>query len=147
MRWIYLGSVFLHVLAAMTWIGGMVVFVAGLMPVLRRQDEAVRLAVLHDFGNRFRRMAWVGFAILVLTGAFNLWMRGVRPHDFLRPEWRSSPFGHLVILKLSLVLAAMTLSALHERVVARWQARWLGRLTLVAGLLIVAVAVMLVRVI
>lgn len=145
MRWIYLTAVWLHVLAAMTWVGGMVVFVAAVMPFFRRQDEAVRAAFLKEFGRRFRAVSWICFAILATTGAFNLWMRGVQVSDFLRPEWRSSSFGHLVLLKLGLVLLAVVMSGLHERAAARWQARWLGRLTLVVGLAIVAVAVVLVR--
>jgi uncharacterized membrane protein len=32
MRGIYLVSVWLHILAAMTWMGGMVLFVAAVMP-------------------------------------------------------------------------------------------------------------------
>ena len=145
MRWIYLTSVWLHVLAAMTWVGGMVTFVVVVMPFFRQHDETVRSAFFHDFGSRFRKVAWGCFAILAITGTFNLWMRGVRPADFLRPEWRSSSFGLLILIKLSLVLAAVVISGLHERATSRWRARWLGRLTLVVGLVIVAVGVMLVR--
>jgi uncharacterized membrane protein len=145
MREVYLASVVLHVLAAMTWIGGMVVFVAAFMPLLRKQDEAVRGAMLNGFGLRFRTVSGACFAILIVTGAFNLWMRGVQTSDFLRAEWRSTSFGRLVLLKLSLVLVAIILSSMHERAESAWQARWSGRALLVAGVAIVAVAVALVR--
>lgn len=145
MRGIYLVSVWLHVVAAMTWVGGMVVFAVGLMPFIRRQSAEVQDSFLNDFGPRLRNLSWVCFAVLAVTGTLNLWMRGVRLEDFLRPEWRSSPFGHLVLLKLGLVTLATAVAVLHERATARWHARWLGRLTLVLGLAIVAVAVMLVR--
>ena len=145
MREVYLASVVLHVLAAMTWIGGMVVFVAAFMPLLRRQDEAVRGAMLHEFGLRFRAVSWACFAILIPTGAFNLWMRGVQLSDFLRPDWRSTSFGRLVLLKLSMVLLALVLSSVHHRFRLPWQARWSGRSILVAGVAIVVVAVALVR--
>jgi putative copper export protein len=145
MRAVYLASVCLHILAAATWIGGMVVFAAALMPYLRNQDEQVRRAFVHAFGHRFQAISWTCFAILAVTGVFNLWARGVRPGDLLRPEWRATPFGQLVLVKVALVTLAVTLTALHERTAARTSARWLGRGLLVVGLVIVAVAVMLVR--
>ncbi len=145
MRTLYLLSVWVHILAAMTWIGGMVVFVVALMPSLRRQGEPTRTLVLDDFGRRFRGVAWVCLAVLAVTGTFNLWVRGVAPADVLRPEWRASTFGALVLIKLTLVAAAIAVTSLHARAVALWQARWLGRLTLLVGLVIVGVAVLMVR--
>ena len=145
MRGVYLASVCLHVLAAMTWVGGMVVFVAAVMPYFRHQDDKAREAFLQWFGARFRTLSWSCFAILAVTGVFNLWMRGVRIEDFLRAEWRGTAFGHLVLVKLALVVLAVATAALHERPATRRHARWLGRSLLLFGLAIVAVAVMLVR--
>ena len=145
MRGVYFASVCLHVLAAMTWVGGMVVFVAAVMPYFRNQDDKAREAFLQWFGARFRTLSWSCFAILAVTGSFNLWMRGVCIEDFLRAEWRGTAFGHLVLVKLALVVLAVATAALHERPATRRQARWLGRSLLLFGLAIVAVAVMLVR--
>ena len=146
MRAFYLTSVFLHIIAAMTWIGGMVIFVTAVMPAIRRgQGEGLRQVFLPEFGHRFRQVSWICLAVLVLTGVVNLWMRGVRPGDFLRPEWRSTPFGQLVLAKLSLVVIAVLFSVLHERGSASRHARWLGRSLLLVGVAIVAVAVLLVR--
>ena len=145
MRGVYLASVCLHVLAAMTWVGGMVIFVAAVMPYFRNQDDKAREAFLQWFGARFRTLSWTCFAVLAVTGFFNLWMRGVRIEDFLRAEWRGTAFGHLVLVKLALVVLAVATAALHERPATRRQARWLGRSLLLFGLAIVAVAVMLVR--
>jgi copper resistance protein D len=145
MRAIYLASVWLHVLAAMTWTGGMVLFVAAVMPYFRRRSDEERTAFLEWFGARFAVVAWVCFAALVATGSFNLWMRGVRPADFLRADWRHTSFGSLAIIKLSLVALAVAISAAHERITARAYARWMGRSLLLLALAIVGVAVMLVR--
>ena len=145
MRGLYLTAVILHVLAAMTWMGGMVIFVAALLPAIRRQGETTFRAVLHDFSLRFRTMSWICFGILIPTGAFSLWMRGVTMSDFFRPEWRSTSFGRLVLAKLCLVLGALAIALIHERVASPRQARWLGRSLLVVGLAIVAVAIQLVR--
>ena len=145
MRGVYLASVCLHVLAAMTWVGGMVIFVAAVMPYFRSQDHVAREAFLQWFGARFRTLSWACLAILAVTGFLNLWMRGVRIDDFLRAEWRVTSFGRLVLAKLALVVLAVAISAWHERPATRRQARWLSRSLLVFGLAIVAVAVMLVR--
>lgn len=145
MRWLYLTSVCLHIFAGMTWIGGMVFFVVAVMPWARRLDEQNRRAFLGAFGRRFRAVAWTCYGVLALTGLFNLWIRGVRPSDILQSDWRSSLFGQVVIVKLVLFLLAVLVTTLHEHVVARWQARWLGRLSLALGVAIVVVAVILVR--
>jgi uncharacterized membrane protein len=144
MRGLYLVAVWMHVLAAMTWVGGMIVFVTAVMPYFRRQPDAAKAAFLDWFGPRFRVVSWACFGILVATGTFNLWARGVRLDDFVRAEWRSTGFGQLLLIKLALVTAAIGMSAAHERMHVR-SARWVGRSLLVVGLAIVAVAVMMVR--
>lgn len=145
MRDVYLASVWLHIVAAMTWIGGMVVFVAAVMPYFRQRPEDERARFLEWFGGRFRVVSWWCFGILIATGTFNLWARGVRPGDFLRPEWRASTFGSLAVLKLLLVAIAIAVSAMHERITTKLWARWMGRALLLIGLAIVAVAMLLVR--
>jgi putative copper resistance protein D len=145
MRGVYLASVWLHILAAMTWTGGMVAFVVLVMPFFRGRPEAERARFLDWFGPRFETVSWICLAVLVLTGAFNLWSRGVQPSDFLRPEWRATTFGQALMWKLGLVVLVTVLSATHARTHSKGQARWLGRSLLFIGLAIVALAVMLVR--
>ena len=115
MRGLYLVSVWLHILAAMTWVGGMVIFVAAVIPLLRRQDPAVRAASIAWFGRRFRAVSWMCFGVLAVTGLLNLWLRGVRVDDVWRPEWHATTFGHLILAKLALVALAVTMSVVHER--------------------------------
>lgn len=58
---------FLHVLAASIWVGGQVVLV-GVVPALRTSyPEATRL-VARAYG----RVAWPAFAVVVITGLWNL---------------------------------------------------------------------------
>lgn len=129
----------------MTWAGGMMAFVVLVMPYFRRQSEAERAEFLQWFGPRFERVSWICLAVLAVTGTFNLWIRGVQPGDFLRPEWRASSFGQLLQWKLGLVALVTVLSATHTRTSTRPQARWLGRALLIFALAIVALAVSLVR--
>ena len=56
----------LHVLGACVWVGGQLVL-AALVPALRAYPGAAAAA-----GRRFRVVAWPAFALLVVTGAWNL---------------------------------------------------------------------------
>lgn len=58
---------FLHVAAATVWLGGQLTL-AGLVPGLRRLDEAAPRAAARGFN----RIAWPAFGVLVLTGVWSL---------------------------------------------------------------------------
>lgn len=58
---------FLHVLAASVWVGGQIVL-AGLVPNLRRSFPDATSIV----AKAFARVAWPAFAVIVLTGLWNL---------------------------------------------------------------------------
>ena len=144
-RWVYLVSVWIHLIAAMAWVGGMVLFVVAVRPAARLLDADTRVAFLTDFGQRLGTVSGYALPTLALTGAFNLWARGVRPADLVRIEWLHTTFGHLVAVKIVLVALAIALSIAHARLHDRRHARLLGRLTLVVALAIVALAVGIVR--
>jgi copper resistance protein D len=113
-RILYLLSVWLHILAAVTWIGGIAFLVLVVVPWLRRGDRARGAALLRETGARFRDVGWGCFAVLLLTGSFNLWMRGVRPGDLVSAGWLASPFGRAVAWKLGLFAAVLVVSAVHD---------------------------------
>ena len=58
---------FLHVLAATLWVGGQFTL-AALLPVLRAAGADVPRAAARQFG----RVAWAAFAVLVVTGIWNI---------------------------------------------------------------------------
>ena len=58
---------FLHVLAAAVWVGGQITL-AALVPALRAAGTEVPRAA----ARAFNRIAWPAFAVLVLTGVWNL---------------------------------------------------------------------------
>jgi uncharacterized membrane protein len=164
MHTLYVLSVWTHVLAAITWIGGMFFLVLVVVPWLRGRDRATAATFLRETGTRFRNVAWTCFAVLLTTGIANLWMRGVRLENFADSEWLSSPFGHAVVCKLAVFVLALVISAVHDFVVGpraalaveqdprsadaeslRRQASWLGRVNVLLALLLVALGVILVR--
>ena len=164
MRLLYLLSVWVHILAATIWIGGMLFLVLVVVPWLRKGPRSDAAVFLRETGTRFRNVGWVCFGLLLVTGTFNLWVRGVRLSDFVRVEWLESPFGQTVLLKLGVFVLVLVMSALHDFVVGpratdaiakdprsararteRRRASWLGRLNVIFALVLLAAGVMLVR--
>lgn len=164
MHALYLISVWIHILAATVWIGGMLFLVLVVVPWLRQGDRANAAVFLRETGKRFRNVGWTCFGILLVTGSFNLWVRGVRFSDFTRVEWLSSAFGKTVLVKLGAFATVLMVSAVHDFVVgprataliaeaprspeaqsARRRASLLGRANVILALVLVAAGVMLVR--
>jgi len=164
MHVLYLISVWIHILAATVWIGGMLFLVLVVVPWLRQGDRANAAVFLRETGQRFRNVGWTCFGILLVTGTFNLWVRGVRLSDFANVAWLSSPFGKAVLVKLAAFAMVLMVSLIHDFVLgprataiiaqaprspeaqaARRHASLLGRLNVVLALILVATGVMLVR--
>ena len=134
---------FIHVLAAVTWIGGMLFIALILVPVARRLDAPLRTRLVHETGVRFRAVAWGALAVLVASGLVNLW---------LRPELLSAPRFHW---KVTLVVIVLILSAVHDFVLGpragrpgadpalRIRASWVARLNVILVLIIVALGLAL----
>jgi putative copper export protein len=68
---------FLHVLAATIWVGGQITLGA-LVPVLRTAGADVPRLAARQFG----RIAWTAFAVLVLTGIWNLAAEDTNRHGY-----------------------------------------------------------------
>ena len=130
---------FVHLLAVVTWVGGMLFIALVLVPVTRRLEDAVlRTRLVQDTGRRFRTVGWIALAVIVATGLGNL---------ALRPELLWAPRFHA---KAGLVLLALALGAVHDFVLgpragrpgadpsARARATWVARGTVLVALAIVA---------
>ncbi len=160
---LYLASVWLHIMAATTWLGGMLFLVLVVVPTLRKGERSLASTIMRDSGRRFRIIGWACFVILIVTGAFNAWWRGVRLALLIDPSWATTTFGRTFMLKLSVFFVVLALSIRHDFFVGpnasraliagdepgaerlRREASWLGRITALLALLIFALAVVLVR--
>jgi uncharacterized membrane protein len=135
---------YIHLLSAITWIGGMLFIALVLVPITRRlPDAALRTRLVTETGLRFRTVGWMALILLVLTGLANLWFR---------PELLGAPRFQW---KAGLVVLALILSALHDFVLghraglpgaapaARVHASWVARLNVLAVLAIAALGLAL----
>ncbi len=129
----------LHVMSAVTWLGGMLFIALILVPVTRRvQDSRLRVELISETGKRFRTVGWIALALLVATGVAIL----------LRRPWllRTPAFQY----KVGLVVLTLALSALHDFVLgpragrdppsataARKRLSWIARLNVLIVLTIV----------
>ncbi|HEY5357265.1 MAG TPA: hypothetical protein VIJ82_06165 [Streptosporangiaceae bacterium] len=94
---------FLHVLAATVWVGGQLTL-AALVPVLRRFGAEVPRAA----ARRFNQVAWLAFAVLVATGAWNIVaVRGEISHN--------ASYRATLIIKLAVVGISGITAFLHAR--------------------------------
>lgn len=107
----------IHLMAAVTWLGGMIFVSLVLQPILRASfPPEQRLVLYREVGRRFRKVQLASLGLLLATGAFKL--RGLSG----TPDALFSPFGAVLGVKLALVCAVLTLSVLHSF-------RWGPRLT------------------
>ncbi len=165
MHALYLASVWLHIMAAVAWVGGTLFLVLVLVPAIRQEEfRRIGSALIRFTGLRFRWVGWVCFAIFIITGSVNLAARGIGFAELMEaPFWQGS-FGRTLALKLALVAAILGISALHDfrlgpRAAAAWEADpssaetlrlrrtavQLGRWNLLLALAVILLGIMLVR--
>jgi len=92
---------FLHVLAASVWVGGQIVL-GGLVPKLRQvAPESLKVAA-----NAFARIAWPAFAVVVVTGMWNI--LDIKVGD-MSTEYQITMFVHVL-----LAMAAAMFVVIHS---------------------------------
>ncbi len=163
MRTLYLLNVTVHVLAALLWLGGMFFFALVGAPVLRRlEPAALRARIFAELGQAFRTVGWIAIAVLLATGALNLYFAGIlRGGRLVTPGFWATPYGRALAWKLAAVAVMVAVSAVHDFVLgpragrldpgspaalrARSRAAWLARVNALVGLGLVYAAVRLAR--
>jgi uncharacterized membrane protein len=160
---LYYANVTVHLLAAMFWLGGMFFFAIVGAPALRRvEPRTLRADLFEQLGRRFRTAGWIAIGVLLVTGTFNLWFRGMLSADVLgRAGFWATPFGRALGWKLVAVAAMLVASAVHDFALgpaasrlapgspgadrARRAAALLARFNAALGILVVVLAVLLAR--
>jgi putative copper export protein len=105
---------FLHVLAATIWVGGQLTL-AALVPALRAAGAEVPKAA----ARAFNRVAWPAFAVLVVTGIWNV----VAKSD------DSAAYQATLMVKYTLVLLSGVTALLHARATSKKGMAVFGALT------------------
>ncbi|MBI5559883.1 MAG: DUF4149 domain-containing protein [Deltaproteobacteria bacterium] len=143
-------SLFLHIIAAIFWVGGMFFLTLVVAPFLRTMEEAKRREIYQIVGKKFRFWGWIAIVALVVTGPFNLYLLGVTPAMLVDPAFHSTAYGKAVLFKISFVALIVVTSAVHDFWVGpkarqsreySWAAVILGRGNFLIALIIVVLAV------
>lgn len=152
--------VWVHLLAAVLWIGGLLFLSLTLVPVLKQAPYSTPCRPLFKaVALRFRAVVWGAILVLLITGSLLLGQR-------LETPWPPAAWPGIVRVKLALVFALLLLTAIHDlalgprvgrilsvpeegrsdrdRLLVR-SASWVPRLSLLVALAILFSAVLLVR--
>ncbi|WP_038040401.1 DUF4149 domain-containing protein [Thermorudis peleae] len=115
MVWVWAGIRWIHLLAAMIWVGGQLFLVLVLQPVLRRElPAAQRIQLVATVGRRYGHISWAALALLVITGFLN----GVHRHlHWAALPTADSPYAHTLLVKLGFVVLVLIMTILHGQVV------------------------------
>ncbi len=96
--YMYLLSQFLHVAAAIVWLGGMFFLLWALRPVaVASLEPPVRVPLMAAVLRRFFMAVWVSIAVLLATGLAMLMAVGMK----------NAPIGQHIMLTIGLVMFAL----------------------------------------
>lgn len=106
--WIFV--LWIHLLAAVAWIGGMIFLTLILVPVVRGiKDQKLRYELVRKVAIRFKYLGWTCIGILLITGVFNAFQRIASWEELL-----ITGYGKTMILKLFLFSVIIIFSAFHD---------------------------------
>jgi putative copper resistance protein D len=126
--------------------------------------QAVAIPLIHATAIRFRWIGWGTLGLLITTGIADLIFRGYGWEQLRNGSLWQSSFGHVLGIKLVLIVVILIVSAWHDIFVGpqftrvgqedphsphtrrlRRLAAWAGRVILILSVVAVVLGVMLVR--
>ncbi len=105
----------LHVIAAVTWVGGNLILAMVIVPHFRQSLPPVeRIKLLTQIGKRFEPVVWGCIGVLFFTGLINIFTA----IDITSPTALSGAFMRTLLIKLVLFFVLVLLTALHSMIFA-----------------------------
>ena len=101
-RWI-------HLVSAITWIGGQLFILIILLPIMRTAlPRNERTLLFAQVGRRYATVSWIALSLLVVTGFLNGQRRGI---DWSRLS--TSDYGRILMVKLIFVAVVIVITLVH----------------------------------
>lgn len=117
----YFISVWIHILAAAIWTGGLIYTAAVAVPFALTHPADERQRILRGLGRRFRWIGWSSIVVLFITGLGNLMLRlsPIKPSQILNGElFDPQKVEQLIAIwlpwKLMLIAFMIMLMAFHD---------------------------------
>ncbi|HXY27120.1 MAG TPA: hypothetical protein VEH82_02470 [Acidimicrobiales bacterium] len=120
----------LHVLAATVWVGGQIVMLGLLGPVRQIGGDAPKA-----LARAFAQMAWPAYAVLVVTGFWNITAVGYASQD---TAWKA-----VLVAKIVVVALAGVGAYLHQRATTKAQLALWGSVAGTASVVALVMGVLL----
>ncbi|MEO7088096.1 MAG: CopD family protein [Bacteroidia bacterium] len=152
--WYYI-SVYVHVICAAFWIGGMLFLPLVVLPGIKKSPD--RIAILYKTGITFRYYGWIALITLLITGLLNMYLRGL---PFTWDFFEKSNYGNLVCYKILFFITIIAVSGIHDFFIGnkaleemqknpnpklKYVARWSGRINLLLALVMAFLGIILSR--
>jgi copper resistance protein D len=117
----YFLNVWLHILAASIWVGGLIYTAAVAVPFALTHEIPERQRILRGLARRFRWIGWGSMAVLFVTGLGNLTLRlspikfsQILNGDVFNPQKVEQLIAIWLPWKLMLVIVMIGLMAFHD---------------------------------
>lgn len=105
----YIISVYIHIICAAFWIGGMLFLPLVLLPNIKSHPD--RITLLYKTGIKFRFYGWIVLLLMVITGLGNVYFRGI---PFEWDFFLKSDYGTVFWWKVSLFVLMLLISGVHD---------------------------------
>ena len=117
----YFLNVWLHILAAAIWTGGLIYTAAVVVPFALGHQPGERQRILRALGRRFRWIGWSSIGVLIVTGIGNLILRlspirfsQILNGDVFNPDKVERLIAVWLPVKLLLVVSMIGLMVFHD---------------------------------
>ena len=105
----------IHVIAAVVWVGGNLILAMVIVPHFRQSLPPVeRIKLLTQIGKRFEPVVWGCIGVLFFTGIVNIFSAV----DITSPTALSGAFMRTLLIKIVLFFVLVLLTALHSMIFA-----------------------------
>lgn len=106
---LYSLSVFLHIVSACLWLGGMLFLILAFIPGIKNHPDKVN--IIASVSLKFRGVGTVALVVLLATGVFQLEYRGT---EWTWDYFTGSYFGKIAGLKLLVFIAIVLVNIIHD---------------------------------
>ena len=108
-------TLWLHVIAAVVWVGGNLILAMVIVPHFKQSLPPVqRIQLLTQIGKRFEPVVWGCIGVLFFTGIVNIFFAV----DLTTPTPISNAFMRTLLIKIVLFFVLVILTVLHSMIFA-----------------------------